>query len=217
MAPAEPSRGSLKMALAPNAATMRLRSVLTLPGMTSSTGKPSAAPIMASAIPVLPDVESMIVLPVTSLPFARPTSIIFRAGRSFTEPPGLKPSSFAKRRTSGGTPSRTCSSSTSGVLPISCRTEGATGGEPPLASIAAECGAAAVPVMGRSRTARDRRHDRQLVAGLHRRPELLQKANVLTVHEDVDEPPHLPGIVADAIFQPRVLLVELIEDRKSVV
>src|SRR5262245_49518278 len=210
MAPSEPSSGSLKMAVAPKAATMRLRSLLTLPGMTSSTGNPNAAPIIASAMPVFPDVESMIVLPATSFPCARPISIILRAGRSFTEPPGLKPSSLAKMRTSGRTPSRTARISTSGVLPISSTTERATNGpEAGPAGTAHRTCAAALLMSRRSATAGDRRHDRQLVTGLHRSRDLLEEADVLAVHEDVDEPPHLPRLVADAVLDAGILLVEV--------
>ena len=43
---------------------------------------------MASAMPVLPEVESRMVRPGTRRPRARPSSIIFFAGRSFTEPAG---------------------------------------------------------------------------------------------------------------------------------
>src|SRR5437667_258378 len=56
---------------------------------------------MASAMPVLPEVESRMVFPGTSRPRASPSSIILRAGRSFTEPPGLKPSSLPRMRAPG--------------------------------------------------------------------------------------------------------------------
>ena len=76
------------------------------------------APIIASAIPVLPEVESRITLPGFNLPSAIPTSIIFFAGRSLTEPPGLKPSSLAKIRTPAGiNPAVSRVISSSGVLP----------------------------------------------------------------------------------------------------
>src|SRR5271155_5526832 len=52
-------------------------------------------------MPVLPEVESRMTLPGRSSPRARPISIILRAARSLTEPPGLKPSSFAKILTPG--------------------------------------------------------------------------------------------------------------------
>src|SRR5439155_1022610 len=83
---------------------------------------------MASAMPVLPEVESRMVFPGTSRPRASPSSIILRAGRSFTEPPGLKPSSLPRTRTPGATPSRTRRISTSGVLPISWSAEGTASG-----------------------------------------------------------------------------------------
>ena len=52
-------------------------------------------------MPVLPEVESRMVLPGRNSPLARPLATILRAGRSLTEPPGLKPSSLAKIRTPG--------------------------------------------------------------------------------------------------------------------
>ena len=57
--------------------------------------------IIASEIPVLPDVGSRIVWPVSIAPRASASSISDRATRSFTEPVGLWLSSFAQMRTSG--------------------------------------------------------------------------------------------------------------------
>src|SRR6185295_16196834 len=152
---------------------------------------------MASAIPVLPEVESRIVFPGVSRPEARPSSIILSAGRSLTEPPGLKPSSLPSRRTPGATPSRIVRSSTSGVFPTSWSAEGTTLGP--------SSGAAGRPSTARagSRLASsgDRRNDRQLVTGLEGGVEVLQEADVLAVHEDVHEASHLPRLVADAILQ----------------
>jgi hypothetical protein len=51
--------------------------------------------IIASAIPVLPEVGSRIVWPGEIRPSASARSIIAFATRSFTEPVGLRPSSFA--------------------------------------------------------------------------------------------------------------------------
>ena len=83
---------------------------------------------MARAMPVFPEVESMIVFPDRSAPRASPSSIILRAGRSLTEPPGLNPSSLPKSRTPGATPSRTRRISTRGVLPTSSNVEAAESG-----------------------------------------------------------------------------------------
>jgi hypothetical protein len=66
---------------------------------------------------VLPEVGSTIVPPGFSSPDASAASIIRTAMRSFTEPPGLKYSTFAS--TVGASPSVTRFSRTSGVLPIS--------------------------------------------------------------------------------------------------
>src|SRR3954453_12926709 len=66
-------------------------------------------------MPVLPEVGSRIVCPGWIAPSASAASIIALATRSLTEPVGLRPSSFAKMRTSGFGESR--GSSTSGVLP----------------------------------------------------------------------------------------------------
>src|SRR5438445_6230873 len=169
---------------------------------------------MASAMPVLPEVESRIVFPGTSRPRARPSSIIFKAGRSFTEPPGLKPSSLPRMRTPGATPSRTRRISISGVLPTSWSAEGTASGP-------------AAGEVGRARTARaeimrvaalaasgDRRHDRQIVARLERRVEVREEADVLAVDEDVHEAPHLSRRVTDALLQPRVAPLEIVHERR---
>ena len=72
---------------------------------------------MASATPVLPDVGSTMVLPRLSSPRASAASIISRAGRSFTLPPGLKYSSLASRWHGRSRPTR--SRRTMGVPPMS--------------------------------------------------------------------------------------------------
>src|SRR5665647_70520 len=98
---------------------MRRRSVLTHSGMQRCTRYPLAAPIMAMAIPVLPDVGSRIVMPFASAPRCSALVIMQSAGRSFTDPPGLHPSSLQRMRTPGLLLMFT--SSTSGVLPIACK------------------------------------------------------------------------------------------------
>ena len=72
--------------------------------------------IIASEMPVLPEVGSRIVWPGAIAPRASASSIIERATRSLTEPVGLSLSSFAQMRTPGF--GESCFSSTSGVLPI---------------------------------------------------------------------------------------------------
>ena len=74
--------------------------------------------IIASEMPVLPDVGSRIVWPGLIAPFSSASSISERATRSLTEPVGLRDSSLAQMRTPGFGESRL--SSTSGVLPIAC-------------------------------------------------------------------------------------------------
>src|SRR5438093_6661013 len=167
---------------------------------------------MASAMPVLPEVESRMVFPGTSRPRASPSSIILRAGRSFTEPPGLKPSSLPRMRTPGATPSRTRRISTSGVLPTIWSVEGTASGP-------------ADGEVGRARTARaesmgmaalasgDRRDDGQLVARLERRLEEREEADVLAVDEDVHEASHLSGLVTDTLLQARVAPLEIVHQR----
>src|SRR5688500_4026488 len=71
-------------------------------------------------MPVLPEDDSMIVWPGSRTPSFSASSIIDRAMRSFTEPPGFWPSSFTSRRTDGFGLSELTSSS--GVLPIRSRT-----------------------------------------------------------------------------------------------
>ena len=72
--------------------------------------------IIASEMPVLPEVGSRIVWPGRIAPFSSASSISARATRSLTEPVGLWDSSLAQMRTPGLGERRL--SSTSGVLPI---------------------------------------------------------------------------------------------------
>ena len=74
------------------------------------------AQIIASEMPVLPEVGSRIVLPGPIAPFSSASSISARATRSLTEPVGFWLSSLAQIRTPGLGDRRR--SSTSGVLPI---------------------------------------------------------------------------------------------------
>src|SRR5713226_10537999 len=86
--------------------------------MTSLTRYPLAAPTIAYAIPVLPEVESMIVLRCVSSPRCSPSTIIESAARSFTEPPGLNHSALAYTSSPGKSRSNNLIRSR-GVLPIS--------------------------------------------------------------------------------------------------
>ena len=72
--------------------------------------------IIASEMPVLPEVGSRIVWPGRIRPFSSASSISARATRSLTEPVGLNDSILAQMRTPGFGLRRR--SSTSGVLPM---------------------------------------------------------------------------------------------------
>src|SRR5436305_8056767 len=76
---------------------------------------------MASPIPVLPDDGSRMVWPGLRLPSVSAASIMFRAMRSLTDPPGFCPSSLARMRTAGL--GLSWLTSTSGVLPMVSRIE----------------------------------------------------------------------------------------------
>src|SRR4030095_15661016 len=162
-------------------------------------------------MPVLPDVESRMVFPDTNRPWRMRSWIISSAGRSFTEPPGFKPSSLPKMRTPCGTPSRTRVISTSGVFPISWSTEGETIGPAPGAVGPEKKRAWATSGGMRSRLAssRDGRHDRQLVARLERGLQVLEEADVLAVDEDVDEALHLSRFVTDALPDAGIAGIEI--------
>src|SRR5690349_1858171 len=60
-----------------------------------------------------------------------------------------------------------------------------------------------------SAAAGDRGDDRHLVALLHGRLEVLEEADVLAGDEDVDEAAHLAGVVADALADAGVALLQL--------
>src|SRR5919198_34338 len=168
---------------------------------------------MASAMPVLPEVESRMVFPGTSRPRASPSSIILRAGRSFTEPPGLKPSSLPRMRTPGATPSRTRRISTSGVLPTSWSADGTASGPADGEVGRARTARAGSMGMAASAASGDRRDDGELVTRLEGRVEVLQEADVLAVDEDVHEAPHLARLVTDALLQARVAPLEIVHER----
>ena len=79
---------------------------------------PFAAAIAARPIPVFPDVGSMIVEPGFNFPSLSACSIISFAILSFTDPAGLKYSSFASSLDLSPNFFSMCVSSTSGVFPI---------------------------------------------------------------------------------------------------
>ena len=95
IAPSDPCIGSVNTISVPNALRIRFRSGVTLVGTQRRTRYPRAAPIIAYAMPVLPDVASRMILSRVSAPDFSPSWIIRSAGRSFTEPPGFFHSAFA--------------------------------------------------------------------------------------------------------------------------
>ena len=82
---------------------------------------PFATPTIDNPIPVFPEVGSMMVSPGFSNPSCSAFSIILRAIRSFTLPPGLKNSSFTN--TSAESSGTILFNLTIGVLPINSVTE----------------------------------------------------------------------------------------------
>ena len=90
-----PPLGSVRTSSAPKARIRMRRSTLIEDGMTITTLYPRAAPTIAKATPVLPEVASIMVPPGLSCPEASAASTIERAIRSLTEEAGLKASTFA--------------------------------------------------------------------------------------------------------------------------
>ena len=88
-------------------------------GITRMRRYPLAAARAARAIPVLPEVGSMITVPGVSSPFASPSSSMDLAMRSLADPPGLKLSSFPRMRALRPSSRSRCVSSSRGVPPIS--------------------------------------------------------------------------------------------------
>ena len=70
MAPSMFSLAEVRNTWAPKPSRMRRRSVLTHSGMQSCTSYPLAAPIMAMAMPVLPEVGSRMILSLVSSPLS---------------------------------------------------------------------------------------------------------------------------------------------------
>src|SRR6187402_2659018 len=86
---------SSKVTLAPNASIVSVRSLVDVDGITNSISRSYNLAIIANAMPVLPLVASINLEPAFISPLSNAERIIFNAGRSFTLPPGLSPSSFA--------------------------------------------------------------------------------------------------------------------------
>src|SRR5215470_127384 len=57
----------------------------------------------------------------------------------------------------------------------------------------------------------DGRDDRDLIAGLERGLGALQEADVFLVDVEVDEAAHLPAIVHETLFEPGILLLEIVD------
>src|SRR6185436_3235208 len=147
---------------------------------------------MASAIPVLPLVGSRMVSPGDRRPAASAARIIHTAGRSLTEPVGLRSSSLAHNRTSADGESR--GNPTRGVFPH------ASSRLSYLAMLAALVGAA-----------RDGGQDRHRVTVVHLGVECTEETYVLVVDVDVDEPVQRAVLGDEAGAQPRELGVEVAE------
>ncbi|MPM57439.1 hypothetical protein SDC9_104261 [bioreactor metagenome] len=94
IAPFIPLAPGVSTKWAPNAFRRLRRSTLMVSGIVKISLYPFAADAKASPIPVLPLVGSMIVTPGFKIPLASASSIMAKAIRSFTQPTGLKLSSF---------------------------------------------------------------------------------------------------------------------------
>src|SRR3990172_3035010 len=174
---------------------------------------------MARAMPVLPDVESRMVLPGRNFPVRMPSRTIHKAGRSLTDPPGLNPSSLAKMRTFEGSPSVIRGISSSGVSPTRSRTDSTFFG-----SFSADCTrrrlvlAVVMNDLGRpSNATGNGRNDGNTVAFLQTGFEVLQETNVVAVDVDVDETADLAGFVADSLLHPGKVFFQVFDDRFYVI
>lgn len=88
-APFIPSVPGVRTISAPYALMSEMRSGVMESGITMTARNPRAAAIIASAIPMFPEVGSTMVPPSSSLPRATASSIIESAALSFTDPLGL--------------------------------------------------------------------------------------------------------------------------------
>ena len=125
---------------------------------------------------MLPDVGSRIVQPGVRMPSRSAVSTIHRAGRSLTEPVGLRSSSFAQIRTSADGDSR--GKPTIGVWP----TESSRESYLVMAS-------ADLAQFNREAAASDRGQDRHGVIIGDWCGQAIEESNVLIIEVDVDKPP----------------------------
>src|SRR4029453_4038524 len=146
--------------------------------MPQVSGEPLIRAIIASAMPVLPDVGSSSARPGSSSPEASAASIIAFATRSLIEPGGFWPSSFAKSCTEGVGERRV--SSTSGVDPIRSRSDAAC----VLSRTSPGSGTAD---QGGGRPAGDGRKENHGRAFVDFGVEAVERAHVLAAEKDVDE------------------------------
>ena len=117
MAPDIPSAPEVSTIVAPNVARSRRRSMLIVSGIVKIRRYPFIAAAQAKPTPVLPLVGSISVAPQVILPSFSAASIMAKAVRSFTLPPGLNDSAFATMRAARFSVFSKCESSISGVLP----------------------------------------------------------------------------------------------------
>ncbi len=102
---------------------MRRRSMLALSGIVTISRYPRAAATKAKAMPVLPLVGSTRMdTPGVMMPARSAASIMPRPIRSFTEPSGLKNSSFNARSATKPSSAASLGSRTIGVPPTVCCT-----------------------------------------------------------------------------------------------
>src|SRR5918999_6020949 len=142
---------------------------------------------MASEMPVLPDVGSRIVAPGLSRPSFSARWIIHHAGRSFTDPVGLRSSSLAHSRTSGV--GDNLGSPTSGVPPTEARR-----------------------LSKRMSAARDGREYDDLVAVAELGLETPDEPDVLVVDVDVDEAPQVT-LLDEALLDAGVVRLQVVDQR----
>src|SRR3990172_2227344 len=116
-APVIPSTAGVRTSSAPNRCSRARRSTLMSSGMVRINRYPLTAATIARPIPVLPEVGSTTVSPGFSRPSRSASSIMARAMRSLTLPPGFTDSSFPRTMAHPDLTSRR--SGTSGVSPMS--------------------------------------------------------------------------------------------------
>src|SRR5689334_16889556 len=168
----DPPAAGEKMISAPYMRSNCTRSLDTFSGITHTSRYPRSLATMAREMPVLPLVGSRIVSPGRSRPAASAERTIHSAARSFTDPVGLRSSSFAHSRTSGAPGSAAGDSRGS-----------PTSGVPPQASSRLSN----LAMVGSGGAAGDGRQDGHRVAVVELGVQGAQEAHVLVVDVDVDE------------------------------